>query len=282
MIRSQIPDDRIEELKEAENYLFKVTFSENNVINNDKLIAKLNEKNSTSKNKKGIKQNERRIKELQKKTKKELVNIANLYYSNYVNIYSVYRDRLFMYQTTNRSKRLKVNRLISRAKKMKSEIRLILKNVSETKSYNELKKHINNINLLRVEGIDKLHESFCTYIDCYKFTATSNNNQTNNLKQNKGTTIKNNKNVVFKIQILAVSKRANIYSLQKKYDLTNVEESYSKDLQLYRYTVGKFYDYYTAKDYSENIVINEAFIVGYINGKRAKIEDAIYKSGINY
>lgn len=281
MIKKEIPSENIKNLEKAEDFLFEVTLSENKIIKNDQHIYKLQEKNNTSSNKKEIKINEKKITDLQKESRNELIKIANLYYANYKICYTVYRDQLVRYQTTDRYKRLKVNELISDSKVNKSTIRLIVEDISQIKNYQELKKELIKINLLRVEGIDKLNEAFCTYINCYELITTV---------ENKYIKIENNKieiaskyNVIFKVQILAVSKKRNIYKLQEKYKkIAIVEETYSKELKLYRYMIGEFKDYYNAKDFSENIETRGAFVVSFINGKRANIEEAIAKSEMEY
>lgn len=278
MIRTQIPIERVQELEQAEEYIIQIETLKDKIIDNDGSIYKLQERNSTSTNKKEKKRNEKKIKELQNELQEELVKIANLYYLNYKNTYSVYRDKLNMYETTDREKRLKVNMLLEDSKQIKSKIRLIVENLEKTKNCKNLKKRVNEINLLRVEGQDKLNESFCTYINCNEpITESYKDIKIKKLEKK----IRQKRYVViFKVQILAVSTKANIDNLQKKYDLIKVEESYSNEFKVYRYSVGEFDNYYDARDYSENIEIRDSFVISYVDGKRAKIKDAIIKNEI--
>lgn len=82
--------------------------------------------------------------------------------------------------------------------------------------------------------------------------------------------------MVFKVQILASKYRKNLAKLKIKYNINSpIEEYFATEFELYRYLTGNFADYYDAKDYAENTGIGDAFVVGFINGKRSKIEKAI-------
>jgi len=275
LIKKEIPKEKHYQLDEAEVIISDIEYASSLIEQNDKAIYHFKEKISSYGNNKEAKVLDKKVIELQKNSGKELVKIANYYSKHYQLIYTIYRDQLVTYQTTDRQKRLKVNKLLESAKTIKTKIHLIVESLPSEKEYNELKKQVTEISLLHTEGTDNLNECFCTFLNCYQaespiYASTSSAEETQRMVK------KESKNVVFKIQILAAAERREIEALQKKYALKHsIEETYITEDKLYRYTVGEFSDYYIAKNYSENIGVKDAFVVSFLNGKRITIEEAI-------
>ncbi len=275
LIKKEIPKERHYQLDEADIIIDDIENSFSLIEQNDKAIYHLQEKISNYGNTKEAKSLDKKVNDLQKNSGKELLKIADYYSKHYQLIYSVYRDKLVMYQTTDRHKRLKVNKLLESAKEIKTQIYLKVANLPAEKEYNELKKQVTEIGLLHTEGTDNLNECFCTFLNCYQ-AEQEIYASTNTTEETPRITKKINSEVVFKIQILAAAERREIETLQKKYALKHsIEETDISEDKLYRYTVAEFNDYYIAKNYSENIGVKDAFVVSFLNGKRITIEEAI-------
>jgi len=275
LIKKEISKEKYYQLDEADMIIDDIQYSTSLIEQNDKAIYQFKEKINSYNNNKEAKLLEKKINDLKKNSAKELLKIADNYSKHYQLIYTIYKDRLVMYQTTDRQKRLKVNKLLENAKDIKTKINLIHSSLVAEKEYNELKKQVTEISLLHTEGTDNLSECFCTFLNCYQaepeMYASTNTNEDTQRKL-----IKESSEIVFKIQILAATERREIEALQKKYALKHsIEETYISEDRLYRYTVGEFNDYYIAKNYSENIGVKDAFVVSFLNGKRISIEEAI-------
>jgi hypothetical protein len=84
-----------------------------------------------------------------------------------------------------------------------------------------------------------------------------------------------NVELIYKVQILAVSKQANDRKKKKLYSNTSqIEEFKDPSDGLYKYYVGKFSKYTEAKAFEKKLGIGDAFVVGYKNGVRIDILQA--------
>lgn len=278
VINAQLSAHELNELSKSQEYLQKIDELLSEITTNDEIKFKLEEKNTTTSNKKEIRTNEKKIIDMDKESANQLIKCANLYYESYSIDYSVYQGKLITYQINDRDKRLKVNSFIEDAKIIKSKIRILVEELSTNDELRNIKSKTTNINLLRTEGVDKLKEAFCTFINCYEVKNNNTNPNASHINKTK-TNKKKEYHVEFKIQILATSYAKNIHQLQNKYQITlPIEETYHAELKIYRYTIGNFNDYYLAKEYSETLSIRDAFVVSFIDGKRADIDEAILKS----
>lgn len=276
-IRAEIPASLLPKLHTAEDYLSRVESNLKEITENDKQIYHLKEENQSVNVRKQKKYNEKKIKELENESTELLKESSQLYYLSYKLILSVYKQKLQTYYTSDRNKRLKAGYYIKVAEQNRTQINIINMQVQNKKELKLIKTEFNEINLLRVQGIDKLKEAFCLYIECFKIKKNhsyKNSENSNSSYKEKVVTI--NDEVVFKVQILASKYRKNLAKLKIKYNINSpIEEYFATEFELYRYLTGNFADYYDAKDYAENTGIGDAFVVGFINGKRSKIEKAI-------
>ena len=89
-----------------------------------------------------------------------------------------------------------------------------------------------------------------------------------------------NDKLVFRVQILAISKRADINYIRSKYNISgDIHENYSGGI--YRYSVGSFSSYNQAVNYSKNLKYNgisDAFVVAYENNKKVNITSGMKKN----
>ncbi len=276
LIKNEISSDRYSELSEAEILMYNIQQSNVQIEQNDKTIYQLNEKQSTYSNKE-LKLTQKRIEVLEENSKQELLNIGKCYLEHYLIIYSVYAEKITTYKTIEQAKRLKVNKLLESAKAIKVQLKKSATELGQQKNLLSLKKQINEIRFLHAEGIDYLNECFCTFINCYernnyeKATADLGNDENINYSHSKSKNI-----VIYKIQIMATSEQKKVEDLQRKYSIkTIIQEDYTSDDRLYKYMVGEYSDYYVAKNVSENLGVKDAFVVGYVNGKRVAIDEAI-------
>jgi hypothetical protein len=87
---------------------------------------------------------------------------------------------------------------------------------------------------------------------------------------------KANSELFYKVQIVAVSKQLSVHKQKRLYSKTNEIEVYLDPLDnLYKYYVGKFAKYDDAKAFEAKLKIKDAFVIGYKNGQRIDILDAI-------
>ena len=82
--------------------------------------------------------------------------------------------------------------------------------------------------------------------------------------------VSDNKNVVYKVQILASRRPASKKELSKKYRETSKIERTEED-NWYKYTIGKFSSYSAARKCLTASKVADAFVVAYINNKKVHI-----------
>lgn len=86
---------------------------------------------------------------------------------------------------------------------------------------------------------------------------------------------KQSNQIIFKVQVLALSETP--ISENKLQQILKTSQNIEKEETggWYKYSIGNFPSYNQAKDYKQNLSVNDAFVVAYKNGVRISIEEAI-------
>jgi hypothetical protein len=121
---------------------------------------------------------------------------------------------------------------------------------------------------IRREQAIKSYEQTVTIPE--KETSSNTISQPENSKPVNKTNPVNLPDFFYRVQIAACRDELSTTELKNKYsDSQNIVVTYEDDW--YKYAIGNFSDYKSARELKDNCKINGAFVVAYLNGKRIKI-----------
>jgi hypothetical protein len=127
---------------------------------------------------------------------------------------------------------------------------------------------------LENKNVKSINKEFTAKIDFNNFLTYNN---TDNIKLKKRFILelntKLNRDLIYQVQILAVSKKASKLVLNSLLD-NDFEIKYKYEVNLYKYYVGNFYSLETALNFIKYSGIEDAFVVPYYNGNKITIKES--------
>ena len=283
--------------------IIKVRKADSLVNEAEKLDLKINEhisKADMAVKNKDKRQNKRAAKKKGEDARDIRINATQVYEDALNELYFIYKENLIAMKTNNESLDEPVAELMTQAKGSFAAAQAQLNKLIRRDHYFHVRKELIEIHEFKKQGLQKLLDAFCIYIDCTETVVVEEEEEatteeiviatepiviaTEPIVETPKETHKPEfvattapdeiHDVTYEVQIIAMSRPLSVTEISELYwgrrDVILVEEA-----GLFKYRIGEFTEYARAKNYLGILGIEDAFIIGFDAGQRIDIEDAI-------
>lgn len=201
------------------------------------------------------------------------LEMLDIYREGYGDLYKIYHNKLMSYPEELRNEL--ASKTIERAENTIGTANSREEELKKSAVYYELMEAVPEIINSRETAIGTLKEAFCLTINC----EPNDQNEWEQADNGFGEQQTERENIVFQVQIIAVSRPLTDKALQKIYD-GQADVIELKENGLYKYSVGAFFTYDEAASFRDNIIGDDSFVVAFLDGEKIDILEAIQLSKI--